>query len=1107
MRATALEQETDKQTPVRAAETQREDGTSAIAQLAGTPEGLTGPQPGLLNARMLLGLQATAGNAAVAGLIEKTRESSAYAPAAPARPRPKPAESPAPPRRQTGAAPEARTPETSRSEPAPETLTSGTAPATLTSGSALEPPTSGPAPEAPTSGPAPEALTSGTTPEAGGEASTPSPAGASDDELAPLDAAAEAVDEAPGDRESVAQDAQAELAELSSSHTTDAETSGGPTEAGTAIEERPAPEVPDLSAMEPASGLARVAGLPPAQLLSSLGGVSGAVALQTSQEHARLGANPPQRPRHPGAPSIRETPVSARRTTAEPAPASSIARVPAGPDIRVPQPASQGADGTMGPLPRLPLEGSADPTMVQQQRRHVLAAVEGEHALGQQEAAHPMGEDEIFPNVPAETLRAAVGGTPGSNGHAPAPAAAEDDEAVSIMAQQEKGSEIQGAVSGGLAGLAAPRREYSKRTVDERAKADTEMAQLEHGNVEQQAGERAAAKREVLGLRGQWTDAQREVVAGAQGEADAKTSETLQTVARERGTAEQQAAAHYQEGQQQANQARREGEQQAAAERQKAQQQGPGGLLGAVASAAQSLFDQAKRAVQSVIDRVRQVVNAAIDRTVQLAMSVMERARQAIVGAIREAGSFLLAVGDRVLDALAAVRSRFRRLIQDRIAAAEAVVNKLANGLKQAIQTSLNLLGATLSAAIGLWQRGMQAVIDGIRAVVQGALQFARGAIAALGTFAVLVKDIAAGPMRWVANLAAAARDGIRNHLWPALKFAVQGWFNEKVDSVLGLGSAVWSLLKRGGITVAQVGRFAWDAIKSMIPQAVIWILIEKLVSLLVPAAAAVMLIIQALQAAWGSLGRILQAFDAFIAFLKGVRWGNAGPLFGGALAAAAVAVIEFISQFLLQRLMGATATVAGKVRALAKRIGARLAALGQGFVKGVKAGWTGAGRLIRASGRGVAKAQAKLGDSWFMLKNRGLAQKGMAWIDSNGDRCVRHGPMNLGPLKGHFESSFRSSTYTSRRLGQAKDLYRVYSDPVRRLGAFWTDVPPSGPLQSAIDAALHSSYGNAATNVVHIRVPAGQLVHEGLAARQAGWLGGGSQFVLPKVLKEWEVI
>src|SRR5205807_6490259 len=107
-----------------------------------------------------------------------------------------------------------------------------------------------------------------------------------------------------------------------------------------------------------------------------------------------------------------------------------------------------------------------------------------------------------------------------------------------------------------------------------------------------------------------------------------------------------------------------------------------------------------------------------------------------------------------------------------------------------------------------------------------------------------------------------------------------------------------------------------------------------------------------ALQAAWGSLSRILQAVDAFVGFLKGVRWGNAGALFGKAIAAGAVAVIEFISQFLLQRLMGAAGAVAGKLRALAKRIGSRLAAVGRGIGRGARWVAAGAGRLAKATGK-----------------------------------------------------------------------------------------------------------------------------------------------------------
>src|SRR5256714_6040269 len=278
----------------------------------------------------------------------------------------------------------------------------------------------------------------------------------------------------------------------------------------------------------------------------------------------------------------------------------------------------------------------------------------------------------------------------------------------------------------------------------------------------------------------------------------------------------------------------------------------------------------------------------------------MDRAGQAIVGAIGMAGTVLTAIGDRVLVAFPALHARFRKAIQDRIAAAEATVNRLANALKHAVQTALNLLGTALSAAIGLLHQGMQAALDGVRAAVHGALDFVRGALAAFGNFAVLVKDIATNPGRWIANLAAAVKDGIQNYLWVEIKTAVQGWFQDKVHEVVGVGEAIWHLLQRGGISIAEVAGMAWEGLKAAIPGILIALLIEKLMSLIVPAVGAILTIIQAIQAGWASLGRILQAFDAFFNFLKHVKLGSAGPLFAKAVAAGPNPGVQIFSQLLL---------------------------------------------------------------------------------------------------------------------------------------------------------------------------------------------------------------
>jgi len=144
----------------------------------------------------------------------------------------------------------------------------------------------------------------------------------------------------------------------------------------------------------------------------------------------------------------------------------------------------------------------------------------------------------------------------------------------------------------------------------------------------------------------------------------------------------------------------------------------------------------------------------------------------------------------------------------------------------------------------------------------------------------------------------------------------------------------------------------AWEGLKTAIPGILIALLIEKLMSLIVPAVGAILTIIQAIQAGWASLGRILQAFDAFFNFLKRVKLGSAGPLFAKAVAAGAIAAVEFVSNFLLTRLKGAASSVSNRLRALARRIGERLRAIGGRIVAGVKAVGSGlrrAGQKVRA--------------------------------------------------------------------------------------------------------------------------------------------------------------
>jgi RHS repeat-associated protein len=120
--------------------------------------------------------------------------------------------------------------------------------------------------------------------------------------------------------------------------------------------------------------------------------------------------------------------------------------------------------------------------------------------------------------------------------------------------------------------------------------------------------------------------------------------------------------------------------------------------------------------------------------------------------------------------------------------------------------------------------------------------------------------------------------------------------------------------------------------------------------------------------------------------------------------------------------------------------------------------------------------------------------------------RAVRYGPLNPGPLPAGIVGTFRGGSYSGLTLNEPTTFYRVYGGTAEELGAFWTRTPQSGGLQSAFDLALDPRWGNNASKIVKIRVPAGTRIFEGAAASQRGLLGGGSQVFIPGVSHSWIV-
>jgi hypothetical protein len=223
--------------------------------------------------------------------------------------------------------------------------------------------------------------------------------------------------------------------------------------------------------------------------------------------------------------------------------------------------------------------------------------------------------------------------------------------------------------------------------------------------------------------------------------------------------------------------------------------------------------------------------------------------------------------------------------------------------------------------------------------------------------------------------------DGLKNCFWNAFKSAVKNWFNSKVEEVLGLPIMIFKLLFKGCIKMKDIGKMAWEGLKAAIPMVLVQLLIEKLVAMIVPAAGAILTIIEGLRAAWGTVSRIITAFALFFAFLKAVKTGSAAGPFAMALAAAGVVVIDFVANWLLMRLRKPAGAIAGKLKALAQKIVAGLKRVVGAVKRGAKVAAGAIRRGVAAVGRAVRRGAQAVG--------RGLRRVGQAIARSKVGKAI----------------------------------------------------------------------------------------------------------------------
>ncbi|MDN3263983.1 hypothetical protein QWJ26_30065 [Streptomyces sp. CSDS2] len=737
--------------------------------------------------------------------------------------------------------------------------------------------------------------------------------------------------------------------------------------------------------MSPEAGLATAAKLKPHKALQAMGGVGGAVDRSVGDEHQALASAPPSTQRPAGAPqTLRGKPktdapaeYSQDRPQEAQAPEQKDAEVTGakqpegqieaekaeepggwdtfkmalgfiggkivngvaslfGADKPVVDPQALAAkfaglptkdealkQARAGDAPGVGMTGAAEQSAGEQDG-HVDA--KGQQTIGtaRDDAGRRMGEDQVYPDAPKETMTAKVPGARGGQGAAAdsgGATGAVPPEAASEVAEHEQGPQFQTAFTEGTKSMSEGRQAKDRDVRDaqdrHRQKVDAEIA----ANTKSQAAEREKARGEVTAQREDWRAEQDEQLKSLGDKKSERHDKVRKDVADKEKKTDDDVDNEKQNSDKKIQDESDKAEREADQKRDGAVQESGNWVSKA--------FDWIKQKVIEIKNAIVRVIRAARDAVVGFIKNfkdTVERwineARKNIVDAIKNLIKDLIEFAVAMVRAVIELAARIRRFVTGLISAAIALVNRLAQALKQAVSDLLDAIGKLLSGLLDILKKSLQAAVKAVVDAVKAVLEFASKLLSALGAWMMIAVDFLSDPGGWLGGAKNSAVDGAKNHLFREVSAAVKAWFQEKIQEIIGVPKAVIDKLIKGGFSLDRIVKEAWDAVVPQLPLIIGELVITKVVARLIPGAGWVMAVIDAIRTAWGALSAILSSLDAVLTWLKVVRTGGAGILFAKAVAAGVVALLEVLYQALLSGIGKYVAKVGRRLRGVAAGLG-----------------------------------------------------------------------------------------------------------------------------------------------------------------------------------------
>ncbi|MEU7564160.1 hypothetical protein [Streptomyces eurythermus] len=742
--------------------------------------------------------------------------------------------------------------------------------------------------------------------------------------------------------------------------------------------------MPDLSGASPEAGLATASKLKPHKALQAMGGVGGAVDRSVGDEHQALAAAPPSMQRPAGAPQTlrgkprtdapaeysEDKPQEAQapeqkdaEVTGDRKPEGQIEAEKAeepggwdtfkmalgfvgakivngvaslfGADKPVVDPQALAAkfaglptkdealkQARAGDAPGVGMTGAAERSAGEQDG-HVDA--KGQQTIGtaRDDAGRRMGEDQVYPDAPKETMTAEVPGARGGRGTAAAGGGATGavpPEAASEVAEHERGPQFQAAFTEGANSMSEGRQAKDRDVRDaqdrHRQRVDAEIA----ANTKAQAAEREKAMGDVTAQREHWRKEQDEQLESLGDKKSERHDKVRKDVAdKEKKTDDD------------VDHEKKDSDKKIQDESDKAEREADQKRDGAVQESGNwvsKAFDWIKQKVIEIKNAIVRVIRAARDAVVGFIKNfkdTVERwineARKNIVDAIKNLIKDLIEFAVAMVRAVIELAARIRKFVTDLISAAIALVNRLAQALKQAVSDLLDAIGKLLSSLLDNLRKALQAAVKAVVEAVKSVLEFATKLLNGLGAWMMIAVDFLSDPGGWLGGAKNSAVDGAKNHLFREVSTAVKAWFQEKIQEIIGVPKAIIDKLVKGGFSLDRIVKEAWDAVVPQLPLIIGELVITKVVAKLIPGAGWVMAVIDAIRTAWGALSAILSSLDAVLTWLKAVRTGGAGILFAKAVAAGVVALLEILYQALLSGIGKYVAKVGRRLRGVAAKL------------------------------------------------------------------------------------------------------------------------------------------------------------------------------------------